>query len=171
MRPYRLDRGLAVLQAALRGRRTTLLLTNDLGTATTSRAPLGRSTIAQVAALRLALNRQTLRYGPHGDVVALRSLASVVTYHGLPRDPTFLLDIAPAGPHRAAELVTLGLLTGRLTQTALGLIMGERLLGRTPERAAAAVQADPDLAADLEQRVRAAWGRRRTPSLQMGVAR
>ncbi len=170
-RSYRPDRGLALLQAALRGRRTALLLTNDLATATTSCVPLGRSTVAQVATLRLALDRRPLRYGPHGDVVALRSLASVVKHHGLPRDPAFLLDITPAGPRRAAELVTLGLLTGHLTETALGLIMGERLLGRTTERAAAAMQADPDLAADLERRIRTTWGRGQTPSHQAGVAR
>ncbi len=171
VRPYRPDRGLALLQTALRGRRTALLLTNDLGTATTPRVPLGRATIAQVATLRLALDRRALRYGPHGDVVALRSLARVVKHHGLPREPAFLLDIIPSGPRRSAELVTLGLLTGRLTETALGLVMGERLLGRTPERAAVAMQTDHDLEADVERRVRAAWGRRQTPSHQVGVVR
>jgi len=101
-RSYRPDRGLALLQTALRGRRTALLLTNDLGTATTPRVPLGRATIAQVATLRLALDRRALRYGPHGDVVALRSLARVVKHHGLPREPPFLLDITPSGPRRGS---------------------------------------------------------------------
>jgi len=170
MRPYRPDRGLALLQGALRGRRTALLLTNGPDTAT-PRAPLGRSTVARVATLRLALDRRALRYGPHGDVVALRALARVVKHRGLPRDPAFLLDITPSGPRHAAELVTLGLLTGCLLQASLGLIMGDHVVGRTLERAAAALHDDPDLGADLERRVRAAWGRRRTPSLQVGVAR
>ncbi len=169
-RPYRPDRGLVLLQAALRGRGTALLLTNGPDAAP-PRAPLGRSTVARVATLRLALDRRALRYGPHGDVVALRALARVVKHRGLPRDPAFLLDITPSGPQRATELVTLGLLVGCLTETSLGLIMGERMVGRTRERAAAALQDDTDLGADLEQQVRAAWGRRRTPSLQAGVAR
>ena len=169
-RPYRPDRGLALLQGALRGRRTALLLTNGPDTAL-PRAPLGRSTVARIATLRLALDRRALRYGPHGDVVALRALARVVKHRGLPRDPAFLLDIAPSGARRGTELVMLGLLTGCLTETSLGLIMGERMVGRTPERAAAALQDDPDLGADLERRVRAAWDRRQTPSVPMEVAR
>ncbi len=166
-RPYRPDRGLALLQGALRGRGTAFLLINGADTAT-PRTPLGRSTVARVATLRLALDRRALRYCPHGDVVALRVLARVVKHRGLPRDPAFLLDITPSGPRRTAELVTLGLLIGCLTETSLGLIMDERMVGRTPERAAVTLEDDPDLGAGLERRIRAAWDRRRTPSRQAG---
>ncbi len=170
-RPYRADRGLALLRGALRGRGTALLLATGSDPAT-PRAPLGGSAVAQVATLRLALDRRPPRYGPHGDVVALRAHARVVTYRGLPRDPAFLLDITPAGPRRAAELVTLGLLTGRLTETRLGLLLDERLVGRTPERAATTLRDDPDLAAEVERRVRAAWGVVPVPaSGQAGAAR
>jgi hypothetical protein len=55
------------------------------------------------------------------------------------------------------ELVALADACGCLEHTPLGLCAVGCVLGRTAERAAAGLEADPDLAAALEAAVRAAW--------------
>ncbi len=47
-----------------------------------------------------------------------------------------------------------------MTHTPLGLLVAGAVLGRTADRAAATLEADPMLAATLEAAVRAVWERR-----------
>ncbi len=150
------------LRLALRGRRTALLITNaPLARDDTDGArawdTVGGAVVAQVTALRVALRPAGLRFGPHGDVVGLGATATVVKHHGLWRGPALALELANGGTNQARELVTLGLLTGRITATRLGLVAEGIALGRTEVRAAATLAADPDLAAALEARIRRTW--------------
>jgi hypothetical protein len=117
--------------------------------------------------LRIALQPTGIRFTDYGDIAALRATAHVVKHHGMALGPALPLDITPGGPHRAAELIALGRLVGCVAETALGLVMGERipaeggsqslLLGRTVGRAVAALERDPALAALVEAQVRASW--------------
>jgi len=160
------------LRLALRGRRTALLVTNVPMSASArageadARGPwgtwgrgdtLGGEAVAQAATLRVALRPAGLRFGPHGDVVGLGAAVTAVKHRGLPHGPTLSLELTDAGTHRALELVTLARLTGCIARTGLGLTMGEALLGRTEQRAAATVAGDPALAAALEAGIRRAW--------------
>lgn len=92
----------------------------------------------------------------------MRTVVTVVKYRGQAHAPRLPLEIGPAGPDRFAELVALGLSTGCLRETALGLALDDAVLGRSVERAAVALAAQPDLADALEGRIRAAWGATRT---------
>ncbi len=150
------------LRLALRGRRTALLVTNaPLARDDADRAgawdTVGGLVVAQAAALRIALYPTGPRFGPHGDVVGLGAMATVVKRHGLRRGPALALELTAGGTSHARELVTLGLLTGHITDTRLGLVAERIALGRTEIRAAATLAADPDLAAALEARIRRAW--------------
>jgi recombination protein RecA len=153
------------LRLALRGRRTALLVTNaPLARDGADRArawdTVGGPVVAQAASLRVTLRPTGLHFGPHGDVVGLGATATVVKHHGLWRGPSLALELTDGGTSQARELVTLGLLTGRITDTRLGLVAEGIALGRTEIRAAAtlATDPDPDLAAALEARIRRAWG-------------
>jgi len=156
-------RWLPRLTLALRGRRTATLLTNQpLPTPAHAEIPyrwetVGSASIAQATALRVALRPAGLRFGPHGDVIALGATAAVVKHHGLSHGPALPLEFAAAGTDRARELVALGRLVGCIEETPLGLTTGGVALGRSERRAAAGVGADPDLAAALEARIRRAW--------------
>jgi len=150
------------LRLALRGRRTALLLTNaPLARDDADRAragdTVGGAVMAQAASLRVALRPAGLRFGPHGDVVGLGATATVVKHHGLWRGPALPLELTEHGVNQARELVALGFLTGCVTATRLGLVAEGVALGRTEIRVAAALAADPDLAAALEARIRRAW--------------
>jgi len=152
------------LRLALRGRRTTVLVTNA---PTSSRAgevqawdgwdTVGGAAVAQAATLRVALRPAGLRFGPHGDVVGLGATVKAVKHRGLPHGPPLSLELTEAGTHHALELVTLGLSVGLIARTGLGLAMDEALLGRTEQRAAMTVASDVALATTLEARIRRAW--------------
>ncbi len=151
------------LRLALRGRRTALLVTNaPLARDDADRAragdTVGGAVVAQAASLRVALRPAGLRFDPHGDVVGLGATATVVKHHGLRRGPVLPLELTENGVNQARELIALGLLTGRITATRLGLVAEGIALGRTEIRAAATLVADPDLAAALEACIRRAWG-------------
>ncbi len=150
------------LRLALRGRRTALLVTNaPLARDDVDRArawdTVGGVVVAQAAALRVALRPTGLRFGPHGDVAGLGATATVVKRHGLCRGPALALELTDGGTNHARELVTLGLLTGRITDTRLGLVTEGIALGRTQTRAATTLATDPALAAALEAHIRRAW--------------
>src|SRR5947207_15779650 len=85
------------------------------------------------------LEDSAIRFTDYGDVAALRATARVVKHHGMATGPALPLDMTPGGPHRAAELVVLGRLMGCVAEMAFGLVMGERILGRTVGRAVAAL--------------------------------
>jgi recombination protein RecA len=161
-RARRLGWMLPRLHLALRGRRTALLLTNTALAGWDSRAPqrwetVGGPVTAQAAALRVALRQVGLRYDPHGVVVGLRTTATLVKHHGLPHGPPVSLELTAQGTHHALEMVTMGLLTGCLRATGLGLALEGDLLGRSPLRAAATLEEDPALAEELAAQVRDAW--------------
>ena len=172
----RLDRQLPRLVAAVRGRVTALLLTNlplppRPGATADTWETVGGPAIAQAAALRIALQPTGIRFTDYGDVAALRATARVVKHHGMALGPALPLDITPCGPHRAAELVALGRLVGCVAETALGLVMGEHILGRTVGRAVAALERDPALAALVEAQVRASWNGNAVHLPHTGTAR
>ena len=166
-----LERRLARLAAALRGRRTALLMTNlplplpqgvntaPLGSVSI-RATVGGAAVVRVAALRIALAPAGVRFTPYGDVASLCSTATAVKRHGNPCGGAVALEVGPGGPRRAIELIALAEACGCVAHTPLGLLAAGTVLGRTAERAAAALEADPTLAAALEADVRAIWERR-----------
>jgi len=166
-----LERRLGRLVTALRGRRTALLMTNlplplpeSAGAAimatTPLRATVGGAAVARMAALRIALAPTGVRFTPYGDVASLCSTATAVRRHASPCVGSVTLEIAPGGPRRAAELITLAEACGCVAHTPLGLLAGGVVLGRTTERAAATLESDSALAAALEAAVRAVWERR-----------
>jgi recombination protein RecA len=170
--PSYLERRMDRLLAALRGRRTALLATNlpvprhwtegvAGGTGEAADWPLatvGGRPVAQAATLRIAFRPTGVRYTPAGDAVGMAVHAWVVKHHGAPRGPLLALEMRPGGPRRAAELVVLAEATGCLTHSRLGLTLPNgRVLGRSAERAACALEADASLAAELEVHVRQAW--------------
>jgi len=166
-----LERRLTRLATALRGRRTALLMTKlplplpegtDAATLATAapRATVGGAAVARVAALRIALAPSGVRFTPYGDVASLCSTATAVRRHASPCAGSVALEIASGGPRRAMELITLAEACGCVTHTPLGLLVAGAVLGRTAERAASALEADPTLAAALEAAVRAVWEQR-----------
>jgi len=177
-----LERRLARLVTALRGRRTALLMTNlplplpegtDAATRATPppRATVGGAAVTRMAALRIALAPAGVRFTPYGDVASLCSTATAVRRHASPCGGAVALEIAPGGPRRAAELISLAEACGCVAHTPLGLLVGGVVLGRTAERAAAALEADPTLAAALEAAVRAVWERRLPIASPAGLER
>lgn len=162
--PPLLRQGLRRVAGALRGRATALVVVSvpwpprlpsagDAPLLTTAGGP----TIAQLAALRVALEPTAPRLTPYGDVAALGARATVVKHHGLPRGPALPLETTERGVHRALELVDLGLRTGVVAESALGLALDGVVLGRTRLRAADALEAAPALAALAEEQIRARW--------------
>jgi len=177
-----LERRLTRLATALRGRRTALLMTNlplplpegtDAATLATAapRATVGGAAVARVAALRIALAPSGVRFTPYGDVASLCSTATAVRRHASPCAGAVALEIAPGGPRRAAELIALAEACGCVAHTPLGLLAGGAVLGRTADRAAATLEADPMLAATLEAAVRAVWERRLPSAPPAGLER
>jgi len=165
-----LERRLARLATALRGRRTALLMTNlplplpegAAALATTPlRATVGGTAVTRVAALRIALAPAGVRFTPYGDVASLCSTATAVRRHASPCAGSVALEIAPGGPRRAAELIALAEACGCVAHTPLGLLAGGVVLGRTAERAAATLEAD----------VRAVWERRLPSAPPAGLER
>jgi len=166
---HRLPQHLTRLVTTLRHSSTVVLLTNHPIPAswTPPSAPSGLScpwrtaggdAIAQAARLRVALEPAGVRMTAWGDLAAVRAVATVVKHRGQAHAPRFPLEIGSAGPDRSAELVALGLSTGCLRETALGLALDDAVLGRSAERAAVTLAAQPDLADALERRIRGAWG-------------
>ena len=177
-----LERHLARLATALRGRRTALLMTNlplplpegaDAAIMATAplRATVGGAAVARVAALRIALAPSGVRFTPYGDVASLCSTATAVRRHARPCAGSVTLEIEPGGPRRAAELIALAEACGCVAHTPLGLLAGGAVLGRTADRAAATLEADPMLAATLEADVRAVWERRLPSAPPAGLER
>ncbi len=155
----RLARGLARLTMALHGGATTALLVNQ---------PLpfvpvvpwtthGGGAMAQASRLRVALRPDGFRLAAWGDIAGVRATAVLVKHRGMAHAERVALEFGPDGLRRAAELVALGLHTGCLRETALGLILDDHILGRGVDRAATTLEAQPAVAADLERRVRDAW--------------
>jgi len=167
---HRLPQHLTRLVTTLRHSRTAVLLTNHpipaSWIATQEAASglgcpwrtAGGDAIAQAARLRVALEPAGVRMTAWGDLAAVRAVVTVVKHRGQAHAPRLPLEIGLAGPDRSAELVALGLSTGCLRETALGLALDDAVLGRSAERAAVALAAQPDLADALERRIRAAWG-------------
>ena len=175
--PGYLERRLIRLRAALRGRRTALVLLNQPlplhwsngggedqnrnmaldGQRPWSLDTVGGSPVAQAVALRIALRPASVHLTPDGAIAWVRSHAWVVKHHGSPRGPLMLLEIGPGGIRRAAELVLLAEACGCVRHTSLGLFAVGTILGRTADRAARALEADAALASTLEAEVRAAW--------------
>lgn len=166
---HRLPHHLTRLVTALRQSRTAVVLTNHpipAPWATTREAApglgcswrtAGGGAIAQAARLRVALEPAGVRMTAWGDLAAVRAVATVVKHRGQAHAPRLPLEIGPAGPARSAELVALGLSTGCLDETTLGLALDDTVLGRSADRAALALAAQPEIADALEQRIRAAW--------------
>ncbi|HVA90153.1 MAG TPA: hypothetical protein VNL71_09950 [Chloroflexota bacterium] len=150
-------RALSRLQLALRGRPTTVLATNIPISSRVRRQTIGGQAVAQAAALRIAFEPGGPIIAPHGDIAGLRTTARVVKYHGLPHGPPVTLEMTAHGPRRAAELFHLGRLTGCLSEQHWGLVADGQFLGRSPGQAMRRLEADPLLAAQLEEEIRAAW--------------
>jgi len=167
---HRLPQHLTRLVTTLRHSRTAVLLTNHPIPASwvaTHDAASGLScpwrtaggdAIAQAARLRVALEPAGVRMTAWGDLAAVRTVVTVVKHRGQAHAPRLPLEIGPGGPARSAELVARGQSTGCLRETALGLALDDAVLGRSVERAAVALAAQPDLADALERRIRVAWG-------------
>jgi hypothetical protein len=173
---YRPERVLSRLALALRGRDTALLLTNrplapHLSADPATWLTAGGGAIARTATLRIALQPTGARFAPYGDVVALGAQARVIRHRGLPLGAALPLEIGAEGPRRAAELLALGRLLGCLDATPLGIVLDDRVLGRSDGRAMATLEAEPALAEELEQRIRMAWAQRRSGSDGAGAAR
>jgi len=132
---------------------------------------VGGAAVARVAALRIALAPAGVRFTPYGDVASLCSTATAVRRHASPCAGAVALEIAPGGPRRAAELIALAEACGCVAHTPLGLLAAGAVLGRTAERAASALEADPTLAAALEADVRAVWERRLPSAPPSGLER
>jgi len=152
-------RALARLRLALRGRSTTILVMNAPAPVWDAWGARGTqaAVVAQAATLRIALAAQGPIIAPHGDVVALRATARVVKHHGMPLASLVPLEMTAQGPRRAAELLALGRLAGCVEEQPLGLSADGRLLGRSPGQAIRRLEADPGLAAALEEAIRGAW--------------
>ncbi len=178
--PAVLRRGLTRVAAALRGRASAVLaLSTPLSPPSLPAGPpeavptIGGPLIAQTAALRILLFPESPRLTPYGTVAALAARAAVVKQHGLPRGLVLPLEFTESGVHRSLEAVTLGLSTGVLTSSPLGLAQGDQPLGRTALRAAALLDGRPALRDDLEHHIRTAWTRSHAHPdvpIQIGVA-
>jgi hypothetical protein len=151
------SRALSRLRLALRGRRTTVLVTNVPCPSRTGWQTIGGQAIAQAAALRIALEPNGPIIAPCGDVAGLRTTARVIKHHGVPHGALLPLEITGQGPRRAAELLTLGRHAGCVEEWQLGLTAEGRLLGRSRAQAIRRLEADPALAAHLEEAIRVAW--------------
>jgi recombination protein RecA len=152
-RPERL---LARWRSSLRGRRTSLLLVNHA----VSEAPwstMEERAVAQDAVLRVGLRARGVHIDADGEVAGLLSEAQVIKYLGRPHRPVIELLMRAGGPDAGRELLTLAHLVGCLEETALGLVVGSQLLGRSNRRAARTLGDDTDLAALVEERIRVAW--------------
>jgi recombination protein RecA len=150
-------RALARLRLALRGRRTTVLVTNVPCPSRAGRQNAGGQAMAQAAALRVALEPGRPIIAPHGDIAGLRTTVRVVKHHGFAHSTALSLEIAAQGPRRAAELLSLGRRAGCVEEHPVGLVAGGHVLGRSPAHAIRCLEADPVLAARLEEAIRVAW--------------
>ncbi len=172
-------RGLARLTLALHGSLTTALLVNqplpfygashllhprarEEPEAGQSPSPAlwtthGGAAMAQAARLRIALQPAGFRLAAWGDIAGVRATAVVIKHRGMAHTERVALEFGPDGLRRTAELVALGLRTGCLRETALGLGLDDHILGRSADRAAALLESQPAVAAELERRIRAAW--------------
>jgi len=117
----------------------------------------GGGAMAQAARLRVALRPAGFRLAAWGDIAGMRATAVVIKHRGMAHAECVALEFGPDGLRRAAELVALGLRTGLLRETTLGLALDDHILGRNMDRAAAMLEAHPAVAMELERRVRTAW--------------
>lgn len=150
-RPYPsslLIEGMRRLAAAAAGTPTALVLVGLAGGSARAPAPEGAS-----LGLRLRPIRLIARAG--GDVVGLRVRAEVVKNRLAPPGASAELEIVEGkGIHRQAELLDLGLRTGLIEASSLGLAFGETLLGFGRAQAIARLERDADVAARLEGELR-----------------
>lgn len=159
-----IGRRIARLTRALQGRPTAVLLVNQPLPSYDDRQPpvdrlesIGGPGVSQHTAVRVALHDPRLCLAPCGAIEHLHVWATVLKHHGLPRSPALPLALTPQGLCRTYELVELGLLSGCLAETPLGLVFGEHLLGRSVSRAAQTLERDTDVAQALDQHLRAQW--------------
>jgi hypothetical protein len=158
-------RALTRLRLALRGRPTTVLVTNEPEpTWWATRSPV----IAETASLRIALYPQGPRFAPHGGIAALRTTAMVLKFHGLPLGSFVRLEMTAQGPQCAAELLDLGRRTGCVKARQGSLVVIDQFVGRSPNHVLRQLDADPELATHLEAAIRAAWNM--PPQLTAGAA-
>ncbi|HWE63309.1 MAG TPA: hypothetical protein VHB98_16455 [Chloroflexota bacterium] len=160
------DRGLRRLATSVRGRQTAVVfLSLPLGSSAPPGAPLGSlstvggAVLAQVAALRVLLAPTGVRLSAYGDLAALTTTLSVAKYHGMPQGIALPLEMREYGVHRELELITLGCLLGLVAESNAGLSYNGALMGKSRLAAAALLGHTPELAAALEQQIRAAWSR------------
>jgi recombination protein RecA len=157
----RLDDRLSRLAAAARGRRTALLLLNDIapdaGPSDPAADSVGEPLLARHAALRVLFSADRLSYTPDGAIAHLYTRATVIKHHGRPIGPPIPLTIDATGPRRSYECVELGLLLGCVERTELGPLYRGRLLGRSLDRAAAALEVDGALAEAIAAEIAGRW--------------
>jgi recombination protein RecA len=151
----RVEKRLARLWLASRGRRTAVLFTNTAFGA--GRQTVGESAMAQQCVLRVLLEPQGVCLGPAGEILGLRTLTRVTKHHGRPWGPALPLLLGSSGPDHGWELLDLAKLTGQLTHTSLGYLALGIVLGRSEARAALTLREDAALASALEGDIRAAW--------------
>jgi hypothetical protein len=153
VRPGRL---LARWRLSLRGRRTSLLLINH---AVTDQpwSTVEERAVAQESGLRVGLSGHGVRLDAHGIVGGLCTEARVIKHLGRPHWPAIELLMQAGGPDRGRELLTLARLTDCLEETPLGLLVGNRYLGRSLRHAALILREDRDLATMVEEHIRASW--------------
>lgn len=152
------------LSAALRGRATavvllnrTTLLQDDRRTLDERLETVGGPAIAQMASVRIGLAAPTLVCASDETLPYLQTHALVVKHQGRSHGPPVPLAIGARGPLRAHDLVALGLQSGCLARTPLGLVFGDHVLGRSRDRAARTIARETELAVELEERVRQTW--------------
>ena len=167
-RPGRL---LARWRLGLRGRRTSLVLVNH---AVTDQpwATVEEGAVAQESGLRVGFRGHGVGLDASGIVEGLVTEARVIKHQGRPHAPAIELLMRASGPDHGRELLTLAHLTACLEETPLGLLVGNRSLGRSMRHAAPRLREDRVLATMVEQCIRAAWANSHTlPSGLLVTAR
>jgi hypothetical protein len=153
VRPGRL---LARWHLSLRGRRTGLLLINH-AVSDEPWSTMEERAMAQESGLRVGFSGHGIRLDAHGIIDGLCTEARVIKHLGRPHWPAIELLMQAGGPDQGRELLTLAQMTDCLEATPLGLLVGNRYLGRSMRQAALLLREDRDLASMVEKQIRASW--------------